>query len=290
MKKSILKLSIILFVAFALVVEITLRYYGFCSAPLYFESNEFEYLTFPNQFGRRFGNQFFINAFSQRSDNPSKKKRKILGIGDSVINGGVLTDQDDLATSIISKETNAQVLNISAGSWGPDNCAAYLKHYGTFESHQMVLVCSSHDSHDNMDFDKVVGKHSSYPNKQFNIAWIELISRYVFPRIFGEKFKGNDNVIKNGVNFNTGFDSLLQISKDQQIEFSIYLHPEQSELNKNQYSGQGGEIIKWAKNNKVQIILGINKGFNEQDYRDNIHLNKYGQRKLARILIRELKL
>jgi hypothetical protein len=275
---------------FALFIEVALRFYGFCSAPLYFESKEFEYLTLPNQIGRRFGNDYVINAFSQRSDEPSRKKKKILGIGDSVINGGVLTDQDDLATSIISDETNVQFLNISAGSWGPDNCAAYLKHFGTFESHQMILVCSSHDSHDNMDFDKVVGKHPSYPDKQFKIAWLELIERYVFPRIFGEKFHGNENVIKNGVNFNTGFDSLFKISKDRQIAFSIYLHAEQSELKNNHYSEQGEEIIKWARNNNIQIIRGIDQGFNSKDYRDNIHLNKYGQWKLAQILIRELKL
>lgn len=290
MKKSILKVSIIIFVVCALLVEITLRYYGFCSAPLYFESNEFEYLTLPNQIGRRFGNDFFINAFSQRSDNPIKKRKKILGIGDSVINGGVLTDQEDLATSIISQQTSSQVLNISAGSWGPDNCAAYLKQYGTFESKQMVLVCSSHDSHDNMDFDQVVGKHSSYPDKQFKIAWVELICRYIGPRMFGERFQGNENVIKNGVNFNTGFDSLLEISRKNKIAFSIYLHPELSELMTRKYTLQGEEIIKWAKNNNVQIIHGINESFSSKDYRDNIHLNKYGQKKLANILIRELKL
>jgi hypothetical protein len=246
---------IILTFCFAFVMEVALRFYGFCSAPLYFQSKEFEYLTLPNQKGKRFGNDYLINAFSQRSEKPSKKKKKILGIGDSVINGGVLTDQDDLATSIISRVTNVQVLNISAGSWGPDNCAAYLKHFGTFEAHQMVLVCSSHDSHDNMDFEKVVGKHPSYPDKQFNIAWVELISRYVFPRIFGEKYQGNENVIKNGVNFNTGFDSLLLISRDHQIEFSIYLHVEQSEIETNKYTDQGEEIIKWAKNNNVHLIL-----------------------------------
>ena len=281
---------IIVTLIFALFIEVALRFYGFCSAPLYFESKEFEYLTLPNQTGRRFGNNYSINGYSQRSMKPSKKKKKILGIGDSVINGGVLTDQDDLATSIISKVTNSQVLNISAGSWGPDNCAAYLKHYGTFESHQMVLVCSSHDSHDNMDFEKVVGKHPSYPDKQFNIAWIELISRYIFPKIFGEKYQGNDNVIKNGVNFNSGFDSLLQISRVHQINFSIYLHAEQSEIKTNKYTDQGEEIIKWAKKNNIQLIRGIDMGFNTTDYRDNIHLNKYGQRKLAQILIRELKL
>lgn len=38
------------------------------------------------------------------------------------------------------------MLNISAGSWGPDNCAAYLKHYGLFGAKAMSLLVSSHDA------------------------------------------------------------------------------------------------------------------------------------------------
>lgn len=59
----------------------------------------------------------------------------VLGLGDSVINGGVLTDQDSLATTRLSEllskliRKKVQVLNVSAGSWGPDNCEAYLNRY-----------------------------------------------------------------------------------------------------------------------------------------------------------------
>ena len=137
-------------------------------------------------------------------------------MGDSVINGGVITEQDSLATSILSKNTPFQVLNISAGSWGPDNIAAYLHHYGTFKAQKMILVCSSHDSHDNMDFVPVVGKMSSYPSEQYSLAWIELIDRYLLPRIFGES-EANQTIIKAGIEFNSGFDSLLKLSKSTNL-------------------------------------------------------------------------
>lgn len=57
------------------------------------------------------------NAFSMRSDEVNPHKKHILGLGDSVIYGGVQTDQDSLATSLFSVETGIQMLNISAGSW-----------------------------------------------------------------------------------------------------------------------------------------------------------------------------
>ena len=112
----------------------------------------------------------------------------VLGFGDSVLNGGTLTDQDSIATTIVEKQlrrTNANLrfLNISAGSWGPDNCAAYLKKFGSFDAKMIVLFVSSHDAHDNMTFEKTVGVHKSYPNEQYPLALLELLDRYVRPRL-----------------------------------------------------------------------------------------------------------
>jgi hypothetical protein len=286
MKKKLKKLFWISLVLF-IVGEIGLRLYGFCNAPLYFSSKEFEYNTLPNQEGKRFGKNYKFNEFSQRSNSPSKKKKRILGLGDSVINGGVITEQDSLATSILSKNTPFQVLNISAGSWGPDNIAAYLNHYGTFKAQKMILVCSSHDSHDNMDFVPVVGKMSSYPSEQYSLAWIELIDRYLLPRIFGES-EANQTIIKAGIEFNSGFDALLKISKSKKIPFTIYLHPDSEELKQKNYNEQGMEIMNWANENNVKIIKGLDYPFSSENYRDNIHLNESGQRILANALMSEV--
>jgi hypothetical protein len=275
------------FVVF-IIGELSLRFLGFCNAPLFFSDMSFEYLALPNQSGYRFGNKYSYNEFSQRSSKISKKKKKILGVGDSIINGGVPTDQNDLATTIVSESTSYQVLNISAGSWGPDNVAAYIEKYGTFGAEQMILVCSSHDSHDNMDFQKIVGVHPSYPNKQYNFAWHELFDRYLFEQLFKKSYQGDHNVIKNGLNFNKGFDQLLNVARKRNLSFVIYLHPELSELNSNKYTKQGLEIIDWANRKGVKLVRGLNQGLNASNYRDNIHLNKFGQRELARIFIDSL--
>ena len=131
-KKTIQKLLKILFLILLLgfiLGELYLRYFqGLANAPLYIESNKYEYMAAPNQDGLRFGNHYHYNSYSQRSEEPDSSKTIILGLGDSVLFGGVQSDQDSIATSLFTKaQEKYQMLNVSAGSWGPDNCSAYLK-------------------------------------------------------------------------------------------------------------------------------------------------------------------
>ncbi len=285
----------LLVVAGGVSTELILREkYGFGNAPLYAKSDTYEYMAKPNQSGKRFGNAYYYNAFAQRSEEVSQTKPKILGLGDSVLFGGVLTDQADLATSLVSDETSFQMLNISAGSWGADNCAAYLMEQGIFDARAMILVISSHDAHDNMDFQPVVGVHKSYPNKQYALAWFEVLHRYVFPRI-GEKFKKKaanvdpdqavlQGITKSGKEFNPGFEQLRAIAEENDIPFVIYLHAERGELAVNKYNNQGDKIIDWALENNITLIKGLDYQFTKDDYIDGIHINQCGQRKLADII------
>lgn len=252
-------------------------------------------MAIPNQQGKRFGYRFYYNAFSQRSDEVDSNRSKILGLGDSVIFGGMQVDQDSIATSIISNETQYQMLNISAGSWGPDNCAAYLKENGTFDAEAMVLVVSSHDAHDNMNFQPTVGIYKSYPNKQYKLAWLEVLDRYVLPRIFKTQSKKADpdkevlqGIVKDGKVFNPGFEQLIKISEDKNIPLYVYLHAERGELNEGNYNSQGEEIIEWANKNNIKLVKGLDYNFSTNDYRDGIHLNQQGQRVLANIIKREI--
>ena len=145
---------------------------------LFQEDNAIEYIPAPNQHSVRFGNKIAYNEYSMRSLPIDADDRCIvLGFGDSVLNGGTLTDQDSIATTIVEKQlqrTNESIrfLNISAGSWGPDNCAAYLNKFGSFNAKMIILFVSSHDAYDNMTFEKTVGVHKSYPKEQYHLAFL----------------------------------------------------------------------------------------------------------------------
>ena len=291
-------LSIVL-ISFS-IVEIILRYaFGFCDAVLYQPSPAYEYIAQPNQHRYRFFSHIDYNSYSQRSEEPDSTKTIVLGLGDSVIFGGTMLDQDSIATTLFSKETGMQMLNISSGSWGPDNCAAYLKEKGTFGAKAMVLVCSSHDAFDVMSHIPVVGIYPNYPDEQYKLAIWEVVDRYLMPRIkvyfsgkqlldpdaqVVEKVKGDEGVAKKALNFDPGFDQLLQISEEKHIPFFIYLHPEVSEVMSRKYKKGGLMIMEWAKTHHVELIDGLNEGVTVDIYRDVIHLNEKGQRNLANSL------
>lgn len=286
----------ICFILIALL-EFTLRFvFGFCDAVLYQSSPAYEYIAQPNQHRYRFFSHIDYNSYSQRSEEPDSTKTIVLGLGDSVILGGTMLDQDSVATTLFSKETGMQMLNISSGSWGPDNCAAYLKEKGTFVAKAMVLVCSSHDAFDVMSHVPVVGIYPNYPDKQYKLAIWEVIDRYLMPRIkvyfrgkqlldpdaqVVEKVKSDEGVAQKSFNFDPGFDQLLQISEEKHIPFFIYLHPEKGEVENNEYKEGGKLIIDWANTHHVKLVDGLKEGVTTDMFRDVIHLNEKGQRNLA---------
>ena len=225
-----IKKLFLLLLTFAIIGEFYLRYFqGFCNAPLYIESKKYEYIVAPNQDGKRFGNHYYFNSYSQRNEEPNPTKEKILALGDSILFGGLQSHQDSIATSLFTNEEQKyQMLNISAGSWAPDNCAAYLKENGFFNAKEMFLVVSSHDAHDIMDFKAVVGTHKSYPSKQYYLAWQELINRYLIPKVFNsfspKNGLNNKGIKKNGKLFNPGFNELKAMSDSLSIPLTVYLH------------------------------------------------------------------
>lgn len=88
-----------------IALEIILRtIWGFGKMPLYVASTEWEYMPMPGQSGRRLGNSYYFNRYGMRSDEVDPTKKLVLGLGDSVLNGGVQTEQDSLATSIFQQK------------------------------------------------------------------------------------------------------------------------------------------------------------------------------------------
>jgi lysophospholipase L1-like esterase len=293
MRKRILLVTV--FVLFIVGIEIYLRcYWGFCDAVLMKADPDFEYIAQPSQNRFRFRHPIYYNAYSMRSAEIRAKSKKILGLGDSVINGGAHTDQDSIATTLLSEQlTNEwgqdiQVLNISAGSWGPDNTMAYIKKQGDFDAQIAFLVVSSHDAHDNMDFEGVVDIQASFPSKQYKSAIYEIVDRYLIPRLFKKNNPPEAlGINKGGTSFNTGFKDLGDYFSEKEIPFFIYLHPEKIEVQNKKYTNQGEEIIDFCRDQNIKVILAIDY-FNENDYRDDIHPNESGQKKMAALIHDEL--
>lgn len=286
------------------IIELVLRFvFGFCDAVLYQPSEAYEYIAQPNQYRYRFFSHINCNSYSQRSEEPDFGKTIVLGLGDSVIFGGTMIDQNAIATTLFSTETGMQMLNISSGSWGPDNCAAYLREKGTFGARIMILVCSSHDAYDLMSHVPVVGIFPNYPNKQYKVAIWEAVDRYMMPKVRRlvnkaqlvdpdtqvVKQSNDGGVVNKSAMFNSGFDQLAEIARENNIPFLIYLHPEIGEIVNSGYKDGGRLIIEWAKDNNVPLFQELMMGVKVDMYRDVIHFNEKGQRLMADNLIKIIK-
>ncbi|WP_204102775.1 MULTISPECIES: SGNH/GDSL hydrolase family protein [Spirulina sp. CCY15215] len=145
----------------------------------------------PNQNITRFGRKIIYNQYSQRSDrltsqNP-KNTLRILMVGDSVLNGGTLTDQkqtisEQLEAQIKKTGINTEVLNASAGSWGIGNQLGYLQKFGTFASDLLILQIGTHDLIQPTSVGDRVGIDPNYPDHKPFLALQEMFSRYLLPQ------------------------------------------------------------------------------------------------------------
>lgn len=305
MRKPIRRFLVILLavaIIAAIGIEVALRQvWGFGAMTILFQEDDaFEYIAQPNQHKVRFGNKVLYNEYSMRSlPLTTQDECVVLGFGDSVINGGTLTDQDSLATTIVERRLQAEVnngirfLNISAASWGPDNCAAYLNKFGSFDAKMIILFVSSHDAYDNMTFENTVGVNPSYPNKPYLLAIVEVMDRYLKPRLLnamGRRSQVDELMInKTGAEFNSGFEFFKNYTREHGIPFVVCLHAESKEVEAGKFNDQGAEIIAYCAKNDIKLISGLQIGEELRDFRDEVHINEIGQKRWARALHDEIR-
>src|SRR5438105_1555304 len=83
-------------------------YYGLGDPPLSMADPDMEYRFQPDKTYHRFGHEIHYNAYSQRADDfpPHKtqpNETRVMVIGDSIINGGALTDQSQTITALLQR-------------------------------------------------------------------------------------------------------------------------------------------------------------------------------------------
>lgn len=217
-----------------------------------------------------------------RCDNPSDSDEvRILKIGDSVIHGGVNTDHDSLASTKLQKMLRAHfgrnitILNLSAGSWGVDNAAAFVKEHGDFDADIVMMVFSSHDLRDNMSFEPCVGIHPSFPDWKPNIALWDVTTRYIWPRLFPPA----KTTVPQPVNPSWKY-WLDRINKND-WHFLFVLHPDTNEIAAGEYNEEGQQILRMLDSNDVAVLPELEEGAAAQMYRDDIHYNWQGQNQLV---------
>ncbi len=291
--------------------EIFARYYlGLGSPPLFIPHQKIEYMYKPNQNVYRFGNHFIINQYGMRTPPFSIKKKnneyRIMVFGDSILNGGNLTDHADLATNILMKKlnrldsTNIIIGNISAGSWGPGNWLAYAMEYGFFEAEVIVLVISSHDYVDTPTFHALDENH---PTEQPVSALLEGLIRYL-PRYI--TLAGTDNInttpldqfvaSANELDEKKALSDLkkfLTLAKNNSNRVIVLQHWEKAEI-KQGFANAGNKKIRAICKQAGILPVSLEPYFRQSieknitPYRDYIHPNLTGQKLIAEAILENI--
>ena len=134
---SVLVAVVVTIAGMGLGGEIVARLLGLGDPPLVVRHPTIDYLFAPSRCYKRFGNDICYNKWSMRSI--PADRFPLLMLGDSVLNGGSLTDQSELASELIRSKRGITVGNVSAGSWGPSNLLAYTNEFGWFGARLIIM-------------------------------------------------------------------------------------------------------------------------------------------------------
>lgn len=290
------------------IAEVVARFgLGLGDPPLSITHPTIEYMYKPDQDVMRFGKRFIINHYGMRSENfPAKKvdkETRLMVFGDSVLNGGNLTDHADLATTLLENrlsdghKKNVRLGNISAGSWGPGNWLAYAKEFGFFNADIIILIISSHDAGDNPTFEPL--NPDTHPQSKPTSALWERLKRYL-PRYLPQLSKAAEAPVISQVDEKVGFvqgltdlQNFLRLARVQTPKVLVVQWPEQSELSSGKFKNGYFEIRQVAEDLGIPVIpmaptLLKNMKEGGQPYRDNIHPNDLGQQIIAETLYRQI--
>ncbi len=288
---------------------------GLGTPPLSVAHPTIEYLFKPNQNVYRFGNHFVTNNYGMRSDDfglhKQKEEIRILIFGDSVVNGGNLTDQQELATEIIKKKLEEKINdkiitvgNVSAGSWGPGNWLAYVKQYGFFDADYIVLVTNSEDYQDNPAFQAL--NPNTHPTRMPGSALMEAVERYLpryLPSVQGKKEQSNEikedpnnqKIVRDNGQGIRDLTKFLELAKQDNKKVIVIQHLKKTEILTNQWESGYDAVNQVCKNLNISCVSlqkkleqSLNNGIDPYRNQDDIHINSFGQGILAEVILRSL--
>jgi hypothetical protein len=271
------------------------------------------YRVAPNQVTQRFGNHIRINEFSMRNDpiTPHRPPQtlRVLMLGDSLVNGMVWTDQGQTLTAWLARgldqqvlphrpETQVEVLNVAAGSWGPRNELGYLQTWGGFESQVLILVLNTDDFFGGPLRPEVVGRDPNYPDR-YPVAALAEVTDQLWRRLPFSKppavppLPPEQDVV--GINLKAIAD-IHHFSQRQGMGFMVVLSPLTRELavqggSRNYEKKARQRLQDWVASQGV-VYLDLLPLMNDHPqpltlFSDHIHLSVAGNQWVSQAILRE---
>jgi hypothetical protein len=294
--KRTLVAAVGMLVAATVLAELLLRTIaGLGDPPLYRTDPDVEYILVPGTY-RRFGNTVFVNSAHMRSPEAAlgprrEGERRVMVLGDSVVNGGSLTDQDSLATQMLPAmaleldfSAPVTVCNVSAGSWGPGNLLAFVQRFGTFDCTDAVIVLNSEDA---VDVPTFAALGPEQPTDPPLLALQELVQNYG-ARLFRRNTASPAHPVASGPAADALGD-LFDFLTSRGVRCRLLFHPTRQQLDQGQDGGVGSLDAQAASRgvprcSTADRLLEMRAGGLEP-YRDDIHPAAVGQKALAKAIL-----
>jgi hypothetical protein len=279
---------------------------GLGHPPLYVADPAIEYRLRPGQDLRRFGRRFTVNRWGMRSAplpaaKADPREYRVLVLGDSVVNGGSLTDQSQLATTRLETELAdaldrpVRVGNVSCGSWGVPNLLAWADRFGLFGADAAVLVLSAQDAADVPTFAPL--DPVTQPTRRPRSALWEGCRRYLLPALgLGRPApaEGRTEPDEARALVRRDLAALLRLAREAGAQPVVVLHWTRPELESDAPMA-GHVMLRNAAREAGALVVETRDAYRRAAaperpiFRDWIHLNPRGQRALELVLLDALK-
>lgn len=286
--------------------ELIARYkLGLGDPPLVVADPEMAYVFAPSRNYIRFGNRIHYNAYSMRSDDfPAHKsspdEKRVLFFGNSIINGGALTDQSRIATTLLQDRLRARlsqlvwVGNVSAGGWGPESEWAYAKRYGFFDADVVVIVLTDGDYHNPRQY--IAGTDPNFPIRKPLLALQEAVIRYLPQYLRIPKF-GDDGYRKEAgfspedeTRATSALNRLVVAAKASGAQVILVQHVKRDNPDR-----RSPDILQAIADRHGASFVPLEPAFRAAQqqgrsvYRDSIHPDDNGQEIIASVLFPAIK-
>jgi lysophospholipase L1-like esterase len=286
--RSAVKVGVAL-ASIATLFEIAARVSGL-GYPVLSQKDEFcAYRFRPNQRRIVLGKHISYNRWSQRSPDydeaPAAGRMRVYLIGDSVVNGGVATDQADTVGAKLERELgNAEVLSASAGSWGMQNELGYIREFGLFHSNVAVLEIGANDLDQLPSTSDRVGVSPDYPDHRPAVALAYVFERMLLPRL--GVYQGPSEIPASAgpaqVDANVRAANEMVALFRQNSASAIVVYVPTSD------NGIAGAKERFLSQLRDCEVVDFQLGWNRRYYRDANHLNETGNDALANAISRAI--
>lgn len=254
-----------------------------------------EYELVPSARYRRWGNAIEVNSHGMRGREPGPPdsgERRVLLIGDSVVYGTNLLDQDETIGAQLERRLSAAgcetlALPLAASSWGPENQRAALERTGVLGAGAAVILLSSHDLHDvPLPSSDILPYRLTRPWGAIGDAVEIVLER----RRQAGRYRAMAPLEARALQSLAALDAMADQLAAAGIRPVLAYHPTLSERRDGAAAARA-RFLDWAQARGLRFLdLGAAAGDGSEGYRDDIHPNALGAAQIAAALAEVLAL